>query len=353
VSPEPGRSEYTLAEIAQWVGGTLEGAGDLRIRSVAGIEEAGPADLTFVANPKYHGWLATTRAGAILLAPGVAARDDLAVVRTADPYGALAKVLVLFDPGMPDLSCGVDPRACVAAEAEIAGDAAIGPGVIVAAGASIGARSCLLGTSYVGENATVGEDCLLYPGVYVGARCRLGDRIIVQAGAVIGADGFGYAPSEGGYRKIPQIGIVIVEDDVEIGANACIDRATVGATRIGRGTKIDNLVQVAHNVTIGPGSALAAQAGVAGSTRLGKGVRLGGQAGLVGHLRIGDGASVGAQAGVIGDVAAGETVSGYPARPHREAMRVEATLRRLPELVKRLRRLAGASPEDQKGQDDS
>jgi UDP-3-O-[3-hydroxymyristoyl] glucosamine N-acyltransferase len=226
--------------------------------------------------------------------------------------------------------------------------------VVVAEGGSIGARTCLIGNVYVGADAAVGADCLLYPGVYVGARCRLGDRVIVQAGAVIGADGFGYAPGEGGYRKIPQIGIVIVGDDVEIGANACIDRATVGATRIGPGAKIDNLVQVAHNVAIGAGSALAAQSGVAGSTRLGKAVRLGGQAGLVGHVRIGDGASVGAQAGVIGDVKAGETVSGYPARPHREALRAEAALRRLPDLIKRLRR--GGADEtngEEKGQDES
>jgi UDP-3-O-[3-hydroxymyristoyl] glucosamine N-acyltransferase len=353
VSLEPGRGEYTLGEIADWVGGTVVGSPATPIRAVAGIEEAGPGELTFLANPKYRAWLAKTRAGAVLLAPGIEARDDLAVVRTENPYAALAKVLVLFDPGAPDLPDGVHPQACVASEAEIAADAAIGPGVVVGRGASVGARTRLIGNSTIGESASVGGDCLLYPGVYVGARCRLGDRVIVQPGAIIGADGFGYAPSEGGYRKIPQIGIVIVEDDVEIGANACIDRATVGATRIGRGTKIDNLVQVAHNVAIGPGSALAAQAGVAGSTRLGKGVRLGGQAGLVGHLRVGDGASVGAQAGVIGDVAAGETVSGYPARPHREAMRVEAAMRRLPELVRRLKRLVGATPEDQKGQDES
>jgi UDP-3-O-[3-hydroxymyristoyl] glucosamine N-acyltransferase len=211
----------------------------------------------------------------------------------------------------------------------------------VGRGARLGARTRVGAGTVIDEEATLGADCYVYPRVYVGRGCRLGDRVIVHAGVVIGSDGFGYAPVEGAYRKVPQLGTVIVEDDVEIGANACIDRATFGATRIGRGTKIDNLVQVAHNVAIGEHSALAAQAGVAGSTRLGKGVQLGGQAGLVGHLKVGDGARVAAQAGVIGDIAAGETVSGYPARPHREALRVQAYLRKLPEIARRLRALEG------------
>jgi UDP-3-O-[3-hydroxymyristoyl] glucosamine N-acyltransferase len=215
----------------------------------------------------------------------------------------------------------------------------IGPYTVLEAEAQVGAGSRLSAHVHVSGEAVIGEDCLLHARAYLGRRCVLGDRVILQPGAVVGADGFGYAPVDGVYRKIPQIGIVVVEDDVEIGANACIDRATLGETRIGCGTKIDNLVQIAHNVAIGDHSVLAAQAGVAGSTHLGKRVRLGGQAGLIGHIRVGDDVSVGAQGGVIGDIPEGTTVSGYPARPHREALKVEAQLRRLPELVRRIREL--------------
>jgi UDP-3-O-[3-hydroxymyristoyl] glucosamine N-acyltransferase len=200
----------------------------------------------------------------------------------------------------------------------------------------------------VGAGAVIGGDGYLHARAYVGRRCVLGDRVVLQPGAVVGSDGFGYAFVDGAYRRIPQLGIVEIGDDVEIGANACIDRATLGATRIARGTKIDNLVQIAHNVAIGEHGALAAQSGVAGSTRLGKGVRLGGQAGLVGHLRVGDGVQVGAQAGVIGDIPAGVTVSGYPARPHSEAMRAEAALRRLPDLARRVRALEKSRDRNEK-----
>lgn len=332
-------AERTAAEVAAHVGGTLEGPPDAVIRAVAGIEEAGPGDLTFLAHPRYRPALEGTRASVILAPPGVPCPPELAVVRVADPYRALQRVLEWFDPGPPRVPPGAHPTAVVDPTAELAAGVAIGPHAVVEAGARLGARAVVGAGCYVGEAAVLGEDCYLHPHAHVGRRCVLGDRVILQPAAVVGSDGFGYAFVEGRYRRIPQIGIVVIGDDVEIGANACIDRATLGATRIERGTKIDNLVQVAHNVAIAEDSALAAQSGVAGSTRLGKRVRLGGQAGLGGHLRIGDGAQVGAQAGVIGDVPPGVTVSGYPARPHREAMRAEAALRRLPELARRVRAL--------------
>ena len=328
----------TLGEIAKAVGGSIEGPPERVLRGVAGLEEAGPEQLSFLANPKYRSALAATKAGAVLLAPGWECPAGVACVRTPDPYAALVVVLSRFDPGLPAVE-GVHPSAVVHASADLAPDAALGPHAVVGPGARIGARSRVAAGGVVGADAVLGEDCYLYPRVVVGRACVLGNRVVIHPGTVIGSDGFGYAPVDGSYRKVPQIGIVVVEDDVEIGANTCIDRATFGTTRIGRGTKIDNLVQIAHNVAIGENSALAAQSGVAGSTRLGRGVVLGGQAGLSGHLRLGDGAQVAAQAGVIGSVEAGVTVSGYPARPHREALRAAAMLRRLPEWERRIRAL--------------
>lgn len=328
----------SLAEIAKLVGGVLEGPADVRVRRVAGIEEAGPDALTFVANPRYRAALATTRAGGVLVAEDLPCPPHVARIRTKDPYAALVRVLTSFDPGPPDIA-GIHPTAVVDPGAKLEDGVGVGACAVVERGACIGAGSRVGAGCVIGPGAVIGKDSYLYPRVVVGRECVVGDRVIIHAGAVLGADGFGYAPVDGVYRKVPQLGIVYVEDDVEIGANACIDRATFGATRIGRGTKIDNLVQVAHNVAIGENSALAAQVGVAGSTRIGKGVRLGGQAGLIGHLRIGDGATIAAQAGVIGNVDAGESVAGYPARPHREWLRAEAHLHRLPDLLRKVREL--------------
>jgi UDP-3-O-[3-hydroxymyristoyl] glucosamine N-acyltransferase len=339
LSSAGGGPSYRLAEIATHVGGSVEGSPDVSIRGVAGIEEAVEGQLTFVANPKYRGGLATTKASAVLLAPGVDCPERIAVVRTADPYAAMMRTLLLFDPGLPEIPAGVHPTAVVAPDARLGDDVGIGPHVVVEAAAVIGRGSRIGAGGYVGQGARLGEACHLYPRVYVGRQCVLGSRVVIHAGTVIGSDGFGYAPIEGHFHKIPQIGIVEIADDVEIGANACIDRATFGKTSIGRGTKIDNLVQIAHNVAIAENCALAAQAGVAGSVRIGTGVRLGGQAGLAGHLQVGDFANVAAQGGVIGNVPSGATVSGYPARPHREAMRAEAALRKLPELLRRVRAL--------------
>jgi UDP-3-O-[3-hydroxymyristoyl] glucosamine N-acyltransferase len=202
---------------------------------------------------------------------------------------------------------------------------------------------------FIGRGVVIGEDVFLHPRVVIARGCLLGRRVIVQAGAVIGSDGFGYAFGGGAYRKIPQIGIVEIGDDVEIGANACIDRATIGRTRIGSGTKIDNLVMVAHNVAIGEGCAIAAQSGIAGSTQIGKGVRVGGQVGIQGHVRIGDGVTAGARSGIIGNISSGEFVSGYPARSHRQMMRIYASLHQLPELLRRLRVLESKRKERTSG----
>ncbi len=334
----PAVAPPTLGEIARAVGGNLEGPADLVLTGVAGLDEAGPTELSFLANPRYRASLLRTKAGAVLVTADEACPDGLPRVRTKDPYAALVVVLARMDPGPPAVE-GIHPTAVVHPDARLAEGVGLGPHAVVAARARLGARTRVAAGGYVGEDAVLGADVYLHPHAHVGRGCVLGDRVVLHAGAVLGSDGFGYAPVDGAYRKVPQLGIVVVEDDVEIGANACIDRATFGATRIGRGTKIDNLVQIAHNVAVGEHSALAAQSGVAGSTRLGRGVVLGGQAGLSGHLRIGDGARVAAQAGVIGHIEAGETVSGYPARPHRETLRAAAYLRKLPELDRRIRAL--------------
>ncbi|MBZ0268950.1 UDP-3-O-(3-hydroxymyristoyl)glucosamine N-acyltransferase, partial [bacterium] len=302
MSPAPAP---TLARIAEHVGGALEGSGDLAVTGVAGIDEAGPGELTFVANPKYAAALKTTRASAVLLAPGMECPSGIACVRTPDPYAALVRVLMLFDPGPPPVPPGVHPTAVVAEDAELGEGAGVGPHAVVEAGARLGKGTRIAANAYVGHEAVLGDGCYLHPQSYVGRRCRLGHRVVLYPGAIVGSDGFGYAPVEGRYHKIPQLGIVDLGDDVEVGANACIDRATMGCTRIGRGTKIDNLVQVAHNVAIGEDGVIAAQAGISGSTRIGDRLQMGGQVGVIGHLRFGNDVTASAKSGVIGNLADG------------------------------------------------
>ncbi|MBI4477683.1 MAG: UDP-3-O-(3-hydroxymyristoyl)glucosamine N-acyltransferase [Acidobacteria bacterium] len=316
----------------------LEGDGNLDITGVAGIEEAGPGDVTFVANPRYLSALHTTRAGAVIVseeAPGAAC----AMLRTSQPYLAFAKAVALFaDIRRPP--AGVDPLASVAADVELGGDVSIAPFVSIGAGARIGARTILCSHVSIGEGASIGADCILHPHASVRERCVLGARVIVQNGAVIGSDGFGFVPLEDGtHHKIPQTARVVIEDDVEIGANTTIDRPAVGETRIAAGTKIDNLVQIAHGVKIGRNVMLAAQVGVAGSTTLEDDVVLAGQVGVAGHLTIGKGTRATAQTGIPNSVAAGSFVSGYPAVANREWLKASALIRKLPELKKRIAEL--------------
>ncbi len=330
--------EFRLAELATRLGGELHGDPDLRIHGVAGIKEARPGEITFLGNPRYEEWLAKTQASAVIL-PLAHAFNGRASIRVADPYAAFQVVMTLFHDQRPPLAPGVHPSALVGAGTVLGADVAIGPQVVIGERSRIGDRTIILPGAVIGSEVTIGARCLIYPNVVIREETLIGDRVILHAGAVVGDDGFGFRTRDGQHEKVPQLGRVVIEDDVEIGANTCIDRATAGATVIRQGSRIDNLVQVAHNVTIGRNSILCAQVGIAGSTTVGDEVTLAGQVGVVGHIRIGDGAKVGAQGGVTKSVPSGAEVSGYPAAPHHLAKRVYAAMRHLPELLKTVRRL--------------
>ena len=320
----------TLNEIAAFLNGSVSGDGGIVIERIRGIDEAGPGDLTFVANPKYRKKMETTGASAILVVPGtVCAGKNLLIV--GDPYVALGQLLALFHPEDEE-TAGISKNATIEAEADVSSEAVIYPGVHVSSGARVEKQAVLYPGVFIGRDAAVGEASILYPGVIVYRRCRIGRRVVLHAGVVVGSDGFGFALPGRENRKIPQVGYVQIDDDVEIGANTTIDRGTLGRTWIQRGVKIDNLVQIAHNVVIGEYSIIVAQVGISGSTQLGKGVVIGGQAGIVGHIRIGDGVMAAARSGVHKDIPPGQIVAGSPHMPHREWLKMEACLPKLPEM---------------------
>jgi len=322
-----------LRDLAERLECRLEGDGDIEINRVAAIEVAGPGDLTFFTNPKYARELRKTAASAVILSEKAEAAP-CAMLRVPHPYVALAKAVALFAPDDRP-AAGVHQLASVASTAIVAADASIGPFTVVGDGARIGARAIVHSNVAIGNGAQVGDDCVIHSHVSIRERVQVGNRVIVQDGAVIGSDGFGFATRpDGTHQKIPQIGSVVVEDDVEIGANAAIDRPAVGETRIGAGSKIDNLVQVAHGVTIGRNVLLAAQVGIAGSTTLEDSVTLAGQVGVSGHITIGKGTIATAQTGIPNSVEPGSFISGYPAISNRDWLKSSAVFRKLPELRK-------------------
>lgn len=330
--------EMSVGEIAQLVGGEVLGDSHVRITGVNGIREAQPGDLTFVRTARYLQYLPTTRASAVLIAE---AQEGCAIpmILVPQPDLAFAQILHRVSEVQTQHPTGIHPSAVIGQNVQLGNDVAIDAHVRIADDCQIGDRVVLYAGVYVGRRAKIGHDTILYPNVALREDTEVGARCIIHAGAAIGSDGFGFAPIGGQWLKIPQVGRVVIGDDVEIGSNTAIDRATFGVTRIAQGVKIDNLVQIGHNVEIGEHSALAGMVGVAGSVTIGKHVQIGGGAGIAGHIDIGDGASVGACSGVHKSVAPGQVVTGYPAVDHREFLRISAASRNLPDLCKRVRQL--------------
>ncbi|MBI3858266.1 MAG: UDP-3-O-(3-hydroxymyristoyl)glucosamine N-acyltransferase [Planctomycetes bacterium] len=329
--------DVTLEELARLVGGKVSGDGRTVIRAVNGIREAGPGDITFLANTKYAPLLASTKASAVIVAEGTAAPLPALSVRNPDlAFGLVAQHLYGAARRPPP---GVHPSAVVAKSAKLGKNVSIGAGTVIEDDVELGDNAVLHPQVYLGRETTVGPDALFYPQVVVREKCRIGARVILHSGTVVGSDGFGYATDQGVHHKIPQVGIVVIEDDVELGANVTVDRARFGRTVIGRGTKIDNLVQIGHNVVLGQGCLLVSQAGIAGSTKLGNHVVMAGQSGLIGHLDIGDGAIITAQSGLTKDVPAGAVMAGSPASDRRTHLKELAALSKLPEALQEIRRL--------------
>ncbi len=335
------RPAMTVGELARRIGGRCEGDEGAWVHAVAGIREAQPGDVTFVVNRRYAADVARTRATAVIVAEAWDRPSSATLIRVENPDAAFAKAAELFAPPPPPDPAGVHPTAVIGEGVEMGEGVGVGPYAVIEAGARIGARTVISAHVYVGHEAVIGCDCRLYPHVSIRERCRLGDRVILHNGVVIGSDGFGYVAAPNGVRtKIPQLGIVVVGDDVEIGANTTVDRARFGRTVIGCGVKIDNLVQIAHNVVIGDHSVIVAQVGIAGSTTVGARVILAGQVGVSGHLEIGDGAVVGAQSGVSKDVPPGSVMLGSPAIPMDRFKRIHAYTMRMPEFRAELENLA-------------
>jgi UDP-3-O-[3-hydroxymyristoyl] glucosamine N-acyltransferase len=327
----------TVSQLAALVKGKVTGDPERLIEGLGKIESAGSNEVTFLANPRYARYLSESKAGAILVPVGTRA-TGVTVIEVEDPYLAFVSLLESFSSEETWVT-GVHPTAIIETEVTLADGVSIGAFCFVARGTRIGARTTIFPHVVIGPESRIGEDCKIYPHSTLRERVQIGNRVIIQPGVVIGADGFGFAPDTGEYRKIPQVGTVVIDDDVEIGANTTIDRATLGETRIGAGTKLDNLVQVAHNVVIGENCVIAAQTGISGSTRIGRGVRIAGQVGFVGHITIGDNCQVGAQSGVGHNMPSDTVFSGTPARPHNLWLRIEACITRLPDLFRRVRLL--------------
>ncbi len=326
-----------LQELAEYLGGTVHGDPGVKINGLAPLEGATPDKITFLANPKYATKVAETKAGAVLMAPGGESYGRN-IIELPNPYLGFAKLLTLFYTH-PHPKLGLMPEAVIGTNITIGEDINIYPGAVIGNNVSIGSRVVIYPGAVIYDDVSIGDDTVIHANAVVRERCRIGKRCKLQPGAIIGSDGFGYAPDGQSYYPIPQIGIVVLEDDVEIGANATVDRAALEVTLIKRGTKLDNLVQVAHNCQIGEDCMIVSQVGIAGSSRIGNHVTLAGQVGVVGHVTIGDNVIVGAQSGVPGSLPGNDYYSGSPAMPHKQWLRVMGVMPKLPDMRKKISEL--------------
>lgn len=332
--------EVTPNFIASLVKGRVEGDGDIKISNFAKIEEAGPGDITFIANPKYSHFINTTQASAVIVNNDFVTEGPVnpVLIYVEDAYSSLAELLAMVDAMKPS-PVGIEQPCYVAEDVEVPEDVYIGAFAYIGKGVKIGKNAKIYPQSYIGDNVVIGDNTVIRAGVKIYEGCRLGADCIIHSGVVIGADGFGFAPKGEIYEKIPQTGIVVIEDNVEIGANTTVDRATFGCTRIGAGTKLDNLIQIAHNVEVGENNVFASQVGVAGSTKIGNHNMVGGQVGFAGHINIGNYNQIGAQSGIPNDVGDGKRLMGYPAVEARQFAKNAVYIRRLGEMFDEIKKL--------------
>ena len=329
--------EFTAKQIAELIGGRVEGNENAAVYTFAKIEEGKEGAISFLSNPKYTHYLYDTRSTIVLVDEGLQLEHpvEATLIRVKNAYEAVAKLLQLYESMKPKKK-GIDPLAFVSPTATIGQDVYIGAFACVGDGAVVGDGTQIYPHTVIGDGVRVGQQCLFYPNVTIYQGCQIGNNVTIHAGSVIGADGFGFAPNTEGYDKIPQIGIVIIEDNVEIGANTCVDRSTMGATVIRRGVKLDNLIQVAHNCEIGENTVMSAQVGVAGSTKIGAWCMVGGQAGFAGHIHIADKTFIGAQSGLISDTKGNEQLIGTPSMEPRQYFKSMAVFRKLPDMYREL-----------------
>lgn len=341
--------EFTARQIAQVINGEIIGNENVTVNSFSKIEEGKPGSISFLANPKYTHYIYNTKASIVLIDKNAILEKpvETTLIKVNNAYECIAKLLQMYEATKPKKT-GIDPLAFVSTNAKIGKNCYIGAFAYVGDNVSIGDNTQIYPHTTICENTTIGESCTLYPNVTVYHGSVIGDRVILHAGSVIGSDGFGFAPSTNGYDKIPQIGVVTIENDVEIGANTCIDRSTMGSTYIRKGVKLDNLVQIAHNTDIGENTVMSAQVGVAGSTKVGQWCMFGGQVGLAGHIVIGNKVFLGAQSGVPGNIKDGQQLIGTPPMKQRPYFKSQAVFRRLPELYKQINDLQKQVEELQK-----
>lgn len=329
--------EFTAEQIANVIGGRVEGNKDAKVHTFAKIEEGTEGAISFLSNPKYTHYLYNTKSSIVIVNEDLELEKDVdaTLIRVKNAYESIAKLLQIYEASKPKKT-GVAPQAYIAPNAKLGNNCYVGPFAYVGEGAEIGDGCQIYPHAVIGDNVKVGTNCIFYPNTTIYQGCKIGNNVTIHAGSVIGADGFGFAPGADGYNKIPQIGIVVIEDNVEIGANTCVDRSTMGATVIHKGVKLDNLVQVAHNVEIGENTVMSAQVGIAGSTKVGSWCMFGGQVGLAGHITIGDKTFLGAQSGVPGSLKGGEELIGTPPMNPRAYFKSQAIFRRLPDMYKDL-----------------